>query len=144
MPLPPKATKITKNGVTLENNVDRITYTLEELSRAALRDTGKFVVKIAREKAPKKTGLGRKSIQMWNKKGKGGLRIGIKSKGFYMGFFELGSNKQPKIAMIQSTVEENIPQIREIQAQYLSAIEDENKALSLIDEDEFLGGEENQ
>ena len=33
------------------------------------------------------------------------------------------------------TVRDNIDKIREIEAQYLSAIEDENKALALIDED---------
>lgn len=142
MPLPPKQTKITKSGVKLENNVDRVVYTLEELSRAALRDTGYFVVKGARAKAPKRTGLGRKQIQMWNRKGKDGLQIGIKHKGFYMGFFEFGSNGLPKLRMIQSTVEENVNKIREIQGQYLSAIEDESKAINLIDEDETIGGEE--
>lgn len=41
----PKAVKITKNGVEIISNVDRIQYTLKELERAALRDVGKLVCK---------------------------------------------------------------------------------------------------
>jgi len=33
---------------------------------------------------------------------------------------------------------ENIDEIRKIEGQYLSAIEDENKALALIDEKEYV------
>ena len=33
----PKTVKITKNGVEIISNVDRIQYTLKELERAALR-----------------------------------------------------------------------------------------------------------
>ena len=40
MPLP-KSVKFSKNGVEFLSNCDRIKYTLKELTRAALRDTGK-------------------------------------------------------------------------------------------------------
>ena len=64
------------------------------------------------------------------------LQIGYKKAGFYGGFFETGTSSVPKIAPFYSTVAENIDEIRKIEGQYLSAIEDENKALGLIDEDE--------
>lgn len=37
---------------------------------------------------------------------------------------------------LRSTVQDNIDEIQKIQGKYLSAIEDENRALGLIDEDE--------
>ena len=49
---------------------------------------------------------------------------------------ELGTSKIPKTAPLYSTVAENIDTIRRIEGQYLSAIEDENRALGLINEDE--------
>ena len=39
MPLP-KSVKFSRNGVEFLSNCDRIQYTLKELTRAALRDTG--------------------------------------------------------------------------------------------------------
>ena len=52
---------------------------------------------------------------------------------------ELGLNGQPKRAFLQTSVYENIRTIRDIEAQYLSAIEDEQQALALIDEEETFG-----
>ncbi len=52
----PKAVKITKNGVEIISNVDRIQYTLKELERAALRDVGKLVCKRSRQKIKRRTG----------------------------------------------------------------------------------------
>lgn len=46
---------------------------------------------------------------------------------------ELGTKNQPARNILRSTVWENIDEIQRIQGQYLSAIQDENKALSLID-----------
>ena len=43
MPVPPSVTRIDKNGVKFISGVDRCSYTLKELVRAALRDVGKFV-----------------------------------------------------------------------------------------------------
>ena len=52
---------------------------------------------------------------------------------------ELGTEKQPKRGILRNAVYNNIDKIREIEAQYLSAIEDEMKAQSLIDESEEEG-----
>ena len=43
MPLPPSVTRTTKDGVQITSSVDRCSYTIRELTRAALRDVGKFV-----------------------------------------------------------------------------------------------------
>ena len=49
MPIPPSVTKVTKDGVEFISSVDRVNYTIKELSRAALRDVGKFVCKTFRQ-----------------------------------------------------------------------------------------------
>lgn len=146
MPIPKSVTKIDKNGVQFIDNVDATQYTLKELIRAALRDTGKYVARVARDAAPRRTGRGRRAIQYWNRKGKDGemphLLIGIKPSGFYEGFHELGTQNLPKVGMITHGVEQNIDKIREIQGQYLSAIADANRAATLIDEDEEVSDDE--
>ena len=45
--------------------------------------------------------------------------------------------RQPKRAILTTTVREHIDEIRLIEGQYLSAVEDENRALGLIDEGEL-------
>lgn len=54
---------------------------------------------------------------------------------------ELGGHNQPKRSVLRDTVIESIPDIQKIEAQYLSAIEDELKAKVLINEDEEVGDE---
>lgn len=136
MPMPPSQIKINKNGVKLIDNVDATQYLLKELIRAANRDVGKFIVKIARAGMPKRTGRARKAIQFWSRKD-GKLEIGYK-KGvaFYARFFELGSKNTPKLLLITNAVEQNVPQIRAIQAQYLSGITKGDT--SAIDEEEVI------
>ena len=134
----PNYVKITKDGVEYISGLDRCEYTITELSRAALRDVGKLVCKRARKQLPRRTGRVRKNLQYWvrSKQEHPDLQVGFKSAGFYGGYFELGTNEIQKIAPIYSTVSENIDEIRRIEGQYLSAIEDENRALGLIDENE--------
>ena len=52
----PNYTKITKNGVEYIDGTDRCNYTIKELTRAALRDVGKFIAKKARAALPRRTG----------------------------------------------------------------------------------------
>lgn len=52
------------------------------------------------------------------------------------GFFSFTA-RQPKRAILTTTVREHIDEIRLIEGQYLSAVEDENRALGLIDEGEL-------
>ncbi len=134
----PNYVKITKNGVEYISGLDRCQYTIKELTRAALRDVGKLVCRKARAKIPKKSGRARKNMQYWvrSKQQYPDVQVGYKPRGFYGGYFETGTEKVEKIAPFYSAVEENIDEIRRIEGQYLSAIEDENRALGLIDEGE--------
>ena len=68
--------------------------------------------------------------------------MGFKQSGFYGGFQELGTSKQPKIGALTQTVMDNIDEIRRIEGEYLQHIEDENRALGLIDENEAIGNDE--
>ena len=75
-----------------------------------------------------------KSTQYWIRKRETDLQIGFKHDTWYGVLQELGTKNQPKRDILRGTVMENIDDIRRVQGQYLSAIEDENRALGLIDE----------
>ena len=136
----PKSVKITKNGVTYESNCDRLQYTLKELERAALRDTGKFICNRARQKIKRRTGRLAKNTQYWVRKKQEtpDLQVGFKPNGFYGIFQEIGTEKYKKIGALSDSAEDNVNEIRKIQAQYLSGIGTES-AESEIDEDDFEG-----
>ena len=148
----PSPMKFKKDGVEFTSSVDRCNYTIRELTRAALRDVGRYVVRQCTRKARRLEGLGhtryiQKRFQFWVRKQEGDLLVGIhnvmknKNPGEtrYGMDQELGLNGQPKRAFLQTSVYENIRTIRDIEAQYLSAIEDEQQALALIDEEETFG-----
>lgn len=139
MSIPKSVVKIKKDGVEFTSNVDRVSYTIRELTRAALRDVGKLVCKRTRQKIKRRTGRLSKNIQYWVRKKEGDLLVGFKPGGFYGGFQELGTEKQPKVGALSNAVKENINTIRDIEGKYLSAIENEQKALRLIEEEEYTG-----
>lgn len=139
MSLPKSVVKIKKDGVEFTSNVDRVSYTIRELTRAALRDVGKLVCKRTRQQIKRRTGRLSRNIQYWVRKKEGDLLVGFKPGGFYGGFQELGTEKQPKVGALSNAVKENINTIRDIEGKYLSAIEDEQKALRLIEEEEYTG-----
>ena len=148
----PSPMKFKKDGVEFTSSVDRCNYTIRELTRAALRDVGRYVVRQCTRKARRLEGLGhtryiQKRFQFWVRKQEVDLQVGIhnvmknKNPGetWYGMDQELGLNGQPKRAFLQTSVYENIRTIRDIEAQYLSAIEDEQQALALINEEETFG-----
>ena len=146
MAIPKSVTKISKDGnVTYTQSVDRVNYTIRELIRAALRDVGKFVCKQFRiayyQKFKRHSGRVGRFTQYWVKYKQKDieLQVGIKPNGFYGGFQELGSSKTPKHALLTNAVQDNIQKIIEIESQYLSALEDEARALSLISEEDYEG-----
>ncbi|MGD6832579.1 HK97-gp10 family putative phage morphogenesis protein [Sutcliffiella halmapala] len=146
MPLPKSVTKIKKEGVEFISNVDKVQYTLAELSRAALRDTAKFLRKRLTAKYRALPGMKRsrrvyKSTQYWLRRKESDLVIGHKHDTWYGARSELGSHGQPARNILRETVYENINEIRKIQGQYLSAIESENRAMGLIDETETKSGD---
>jgi HK97 gp10 family phage protein len=145
MPMPKSVVKMNKkDGVTFASNVDKANYTIHELTRAALRDVGKFVRREFKQRYyshfKRKTGNVGKGVQYFvkSKTPKPILQVGLKAgryPWFYGRFQEIGTSKQPKLGLISKSVKENIAKIIEIESRYLSAIEDEAKALQLIDED---------
>lgn len=149
MPLPKSVTKVKKDGIEFISNVDRANYTIQELSRAALRDVAKLVRKRMIEKLKKLPGMKRskrpyKSTQYWVRRRDCDLQIGFKHNTWYGVHQELGDRNQPARHILRGTVMENIDEIRKIEGQYLSAIEDENKALALIDEKEYIPEEDDE
>lgn len=148
MPLPKSITKIKKGNIEYVSSIDKVQYTLEELSRAALRDVGKFLCNKFRSDyygvfTRKKGNVG-KYTQYWVRKKECDLQFGIKPSAFYGMFQEFGSSKTKKVGLLQKTVNQNIAKIVEIESQYLSALEDEAKALALIDEQEYEGGADSE
>ena len=147
MPLPKSVVKINKNGLKFTSNVDRVQYTLQELIRAALRDSAKLIRKRMIKKMRTLPGLHKskrpyRSAQYWVRKrecdlqiGFGNSKQGLTGDNWYSIQQELGTKNQPKRGILRDTVFESIDDIRRVQGKYLSAIEDENKALGLIDED---------
>ena len=155
MPLPPQATVINRKGVTLTSNVDRANYLITELTRAAMRDVAKYVLKIVRANVRGINNFTRKMryattrYQYWIRKRECDLQLGIENtkKGAESAWWadqsELGTGGQPKRGFLRSAVYDNIQMIREIEAQYLSAIEDENNAASMVNEEENNPEDEN-
>lgn len=150
MPVPKSVTKIVKkdgkNTVTFKSDVDRANYTLNELTRAALRDVGKYIAKEFKDDFysyfDKRTGRVGKYTQFWVRKKENDLQVGIKPNAFYGGFQEKGTEKQPGLGMLTNAAESNIAEIVRIQSQYLSALESEAAALALINEGDYTGGDD--
>lgn len=144
MAIPKSVTKIKKGNVEYICNVDRVKYTLEELSRAALRDVGKFLCNKFRSSYyglfKRKKGKVGKYTQYWVRKKDCDLQVGIKVNAFYGLFQEFGSSKTKRVGLLQKTVKDNIAQIVEIESKYLSSLEDEARALALIEDKEYEGG----
>lgn len=151
MSVPKSVVRFRKGGVEYTSSVDRASYTILELSRAALRDAGKYIARTANKEAMKLKGLkksrrvrGRTSTFLynvpWAKQGLPHLEVGVKHGTWYGEQQELGTSKQPKRGILRNSVYNNVVQIVEIMGQYLSAMEDEAKALRLISEEEYSGG----
>ena len=146
MSLPPKVTRINKNGVYFEESVDRIKYELSELKRAALRDVGIYLCRTFRKNFystfKKRKGKSGRALQYWARKREQDLQIGWKSTiGFHHGLQETGSKTVEQKRLLFKTVHDNVPTIILILSQYLSAMEDDAAALAKISEQEYEGGE---
>ena len=140
----PKGAKITRNGIEFVNNVDVVQYTLKELIRAALRDCGKLYCNRFRQSyyAMFKRRRGRvgRFTQYWvrSRQETPDLLVGIKPNAFYGGFQEFGSSKTDRYGLMLKTANENIDNFRQLQAQYLSALNEENPVVP--SEDDYEGG----
>lgn len=151
MSVPKSVTKFTKEGVEFTSSVDKVNYTIQELSRAALRDVGKYVCRTFRKlfyaEFKRKTGRVGKYTQYWVRKNNGDmpdLQVGLKPFAFYGAFQEYGTSSIKKHGFLTNAVYDNIDTIIKIESQYLSALEDEAEALSIIDEEEYVGGADDE
>ena len=143
MAMPKSVTKINKQGIKFIDNVDKTKYSIEELSRAALRDSAKFIRKKMIEELKQLPGMRRnrrlyKSTQYWVRKRETDLLIGFKHNTWYGARSELGTHNQPARGILYKSVADNIDNIRQIQGKYLSAIEQEQRINALINEQEYV------
>jgi HK97 gp10 family phage protein len=139
----PSSVKIKKDHVEYTNSIDAAKYMIHELIRMALRDCGKLICKRTKQKIRKRTGRGAKNIQYWvrSKQSVPDLQVGIKPGGFYLGFQELGTSKMPKVGALSESVQDNIDEMQRIQAQYLSALNEDKP--SIDSEDDYEGDGDN-
>lgn len=148
MGLPPSVTKISKNGVMFTESVDRANYLITELTRAAMKDVARYVLRIVRANVrginaqTKKMRYAPLRYQYWVRKKECDLQLGIENtargaeSAWWADQAELGTGNQPKRGFLRAAVYDNIEMIRQIEAQYLSAIEDELSAAAMVDEEE--------
>lgn len=157
MALPKSVVKINKKGLKFTSNVERTKYTLEELSRAALKDVAKLLRKKIKAIIPVDEGVLKKNLGTWvrrskNKKDQPTLQVGFydrkraNKKGYKYAYHQHlvlfgtkaseGHHATQANNVLKKITEESIDDIRRIQGKYLSAIENENRALGLIDERE--------
>lgn len=156
MALPKSIVKVTKNKkngqveLSYTNNVDRTNYTIRELTKAALRDVSKLILKELPENSPKRTGNLSKSFASWNRGIEQGLQIGTyyskqkaesKKKGYapylHLILFPKTNRNGTKTQgnnFFKDVVYRHIDDIRTIEGKYLSAIEDEREAEQLVNE----------
>lgn len=154
MAVPKSVVRFKKGNVEYISSVDKAQYTIVELTRAAMRDVGKYLARTANAKAQKLKGMkghkrvmGRSSTFLykvpWAKAGDlPHLEVGVTHSTWYGVDQEMGTSKQPRRQILRNSAHDNIAKIIEIESQYLSALEDEAAALSKISEEEYKGGED--
>lgn len=152
MSAPKSVVKIRGTNVEYISKVDFACYNIYELSRAAMRDVGKFLANSIRaglrkmpgskqDKEVKSFTAGHITYKVpYNPDGLPYLQVGTKPESWYNEEHELGSSKKPKFGILKKTAQDNIAKIIEIESKYLSALEDEARALSLINEGEYSEG----
>ena len=148
MACPKSVVKFTKNGIEYTDSVDRANYLITELTRAAMKDVAKYVLRIVRADVRGISNQTRKMryagmrYQYWVRKKECDLQLGIENtarganSAWWADQAELGTAKQPKRGFLRAAVYDNISTIREIESKYLSAIEDDMAAESMCDESE--------
>lgn len=151
MSVPRSVVKFKKGTVEYTSSVDFAKYAIQELTRAALRDVGRFVSRSSNSAAMQLHGLKKSrrvrgktsAFQFWVRKQETDLQVGIKHGTWYGIAQELGDSKMPKLGILRNTTYDNIPTIVEIESKYLSALESEAAALTMIgSEGDYQGGGE--
>ena len=138
--------------VVYDSNVDAVQYYMHELTRAALKDVAKFVIKVFNtefyKKFRKHSGQAKKATKykVWasEKTISPRVEIGLKTgrvPGFYAYFQEFGTRSGiERLGLLTHAAQDNIAEIIKIESQYLSGLSDEAERLSaLINEDDMEG-----
>lgn len=143
MPIP-KGARITRDNIEYVNNVEVVNYTMKELIRAALRDCGKLWCNRFRSEYysvfKRRKGRVGRYAQYWvrSRQDVPDLLVGIKPFAFYGCFQEFGSSKTQRYGLIKKVAEDNIDNFQQLQAQYLSALQ--NDYPPPLNEDDYEGG----
>ena len=149
MSVPRSVVKFKKGTVEYTSSVDFAKYAIQELTRAALRDVGRFVSRSSNSAAMQLHGLKKSrrvrgktsAFQFWVRKQETDLQVGIKHGTWYGVAQELGDSKMQKLGILRNTTYDNIPTIVEIESKYLSALESEAAALAMIGSEGDYQGE---
>lgn len=157
MPTPKSQVKILakqgKTEVQYESNLDASQYYIFELTRAALRDVGKFVTKAFKsayyQRFDKHSGKAGKATKYKVISGQKtthprvqiGLRASDKADGFYAYFQEMGTSTGiPRLGLLQKTVKDNVAEIVKIESVYLDGLNGEAERLEqLVNEKDYEG-----
>lgn len=158
MPTPKSVVKFKNDHVEYVSEVDKAEYLIYELTRAALRDCGKLIVRRFRESFyshfKRRTGdAGRATrYKVYSNKNTLYPRVDIgfksgKSTGFYAYFQEFGANFKklnhppiPKLGLFRKSAEDNLAELLKIQEVYLGKLnEDDSACERLINEEEMEG-----
>jgi len=147
----PSSVKIKKDGIVYLNNVDACKYTINELIRMALRDSGKLVTSRTKKTVPVKTGRIKENIAYWvrTKKERPDLQVGVYTWGTslkknkrtarHAHLVELGTQKMKARPFLKPTTEALIEDIERIQAQYLTALNEEKPEIDSEEDYEGSG-----
>lgn len=149
MAMPKSVTRYSKSkGLRFTSNVDRVNYTMEQLTKRALKDVAKFLRSKVRQNIPKDSGATRRNLGTWVRKdwktGDLVLHIGIyntarsRKKGyppvFHHHILEFGSSKMSAVnngrGFLKSTTKDNIDEIVKIESKYLSELEKDIQQMS--------------
>lgn len=158
MPTPKSQTKYQKDDggtyrVVYESNLDACEYFIHELTRAALRDVGKFLTKLFRNEYyshfERHTGNAGKATKYkvfsGAKTTSPRVQIGLKTgrvEGFYAYFQEFGthSGNVPRLGLLTHAAQDNVAEIIKIESTYLSGLSDEAAALeAMVSEEDYEG-----
>lgn len=147
-----------KTEITYESNLDATEYYLYELTRAALRDVGKFLCNKFKEgyyaHFKRITGKGGRvtkyKVFSGAKTTAPRVQIGLphahknfEVEGFYAYFQEFGARggAVPRLGLLTKAAEENVAEIIKIESQYLSGLSGEAARLeALVNESDYEGG----
>lgn len=145
-------------GVQYTSRADDVKTVLAELERAALKQVAKFLRTEIKNTVPVDEGVLKKNVGSWVKtlKGKSSgykngtpvLHIGTysraraKKKGYRYAYHshlvEFGTKRMQAQPFLRPSVMNNIDQIRIIEGKFIKEIENENKALGLINVEEEI------